>query len=304
MKKRNILPFLALFTICTLTVSCSKDDDNKGIVVAVLKDNVNTQYWQQVAKGITDGAQQNDVISVITYAPTDDGADSQINTLRSLKNKYGNQLEGIILAPFTQAVEVEAIGFDVPVVIVDTPLSDNSPLEDIYHSFLATDNVAAGVAMARHISANSSNILVVRLQSSSAIAKRVQGFLSEKANATVLLVGDSDCSAEIKTVLQSNPSIKTVFAGNGSTAAFAIKATKDLTGIQVYAFDATATVLEAIRNNQIVGTMAQDTYGMGYNAVEAIYNPYVTKNQYLDVFLINKDNIDTDEAKHYINAIE
>lgn len=302
--KFNILPFAAFFMLCALSVSCSKNDDNKGIVVAVLKDNVNTQYWQQIAKGISDGAQQNNVISVITYAPTDDGADSQINTLRSLKNKYGNQLEGIILAPSTVAVEAEAIGFDIPVVIVDTPLSDNSPLEDIYHSFLATDNIAAGVAMARQISANSSDILVVRLQSSSAIAKRVQGFLSEKVNASVLLVGDNDCSAEIKSFLQNKPSIKTVFAGNGSTAAFAIKAVKDLNGINIYAFDATATVLDAIRNNQIAGTMAQDTYGMGYNSVEAVYNPYVTKNQYLDVFLINKNNIDTDEAKHYINAIK
>lgn len=287
-----------LILIISFSTACS--DDDSGCIVAILRDNVNTDYWIQISQGIKAAAQSEDIDYEIIYTTSNEDYATQISAIEQLSSKYGNRLKGVILASVNAEVEAAAAKLTVPIVIVDTQLSSNSPLNDIYHCSFSTDNYSAGAELAYKIETAASNILIVKMENSNSINKRVTGFLSEKGEASVIEVPDDDCSETIKENLNG---IKTIFAANGSTATFAIKAVADRSDITIYAFDSNETILSAIRNGSIVGTMAQDTYNMGFDAVKSIFNSFVDRDCYLSTYYIDAKNIDEEEAIKYINKI-
>lgn len=107
-------------------------------------------------------------------------------------------------------------------------------------------------------------------------------------------------------ILTANPDVRVVFCSNDPMAIAASQAISDAglvpgEDIYVIGYDAQTNVMEPIDKGEILGTVAQDPYGMGYGSVEVFqkwaagekieYNDPEQKIIYTKVWMISKDNV-------------
>lgn len=300
---------LALMSVTGFT-SCNKEDQKMDAVVAILK-NSGVDYWQQIAKAITEECGRQGVKPIITF--NNENADVQgqlahVAELDELKKNY--DIKGIILGPvFTQSdhrVEqgvADFAGRDIPVVIIDTPLDEqNSPLKDTYHAFVGTDNKTAGRQMAQQCGiSDPSTLLICKVVSSVPADERYKGFCEEmQQNVPAWSVDDVDTPENLRAELAKHPGVKNLVFFNGSLCN---SVTEAFDGLDVYTFDAYAAFLKDLQNPQtaaIKGVMLQNTFQMGEQAVKAIFSPVTEKNIYIPAIYLTSSNLNAPEVKPFM----
>lgn len=298
---KRILMVLAATVICgaCLFTSCKKDEENTpGEGIAMIVKNGQIDYWRQIETAFRSACSEKG-LEAYYYATTAENAyQEQVAAVEELR-KSGKQLKGIIFAPSfgvggesaEAAVAALAAERGIPVVILDSPVGDASPLAAC--PYFGTDNAAAGRDMAAHVAAD--RIAAFAMANSPGV-ERAQAFKALKPNTDIFTVGDVAVSEVQAVINEYNDFV--FFNGNDCIGVLAmLKAA----GKNVYTFDVYGEFLDELiaGNTFLKGVMAQNTFAMTRKAVDAVV-ARATSGEMVPTFYITSANLDDPNVQPFL----
>ena len=193
---------------------------------------------------------------------------------------------------------------NIPVIIIDAPVSD----ESLVNCTIVSDNYDAGVQCAKDMMErlDSANIVLLKHTTAKSAKERIEGFLSViNNNEKYKVINEAECDGQLEIampkmqeIIEETPDIDVVMALNDPSALGALAALEknNKNDVMVYGIDGTPEIKALIgRNQMIVGTVAQSPIKMGQIAVENMYNilnvKKIEKNIIIPISLINKENL-------------
>lgn len=193
---------------------------------------------------------------------------------------------------------------NIPVIIIDAPVSD----ESLVNCTIVSDNYDAGVQCAKDMMErlDSANIVLLKHTTAKSAKERIEGFLSViDNNEKYKVINEAECDGQLEIampkmqeIIEETPDIDVVMALNDPSALGALAALEknNKNDVMVYGIDGTPEIKALIgRNQMIVGTVAQSPIKMGQIAVENMYNilngKKIEKNVIISISLINKENL-------------
>lgn len=193
---------------------------------------------------------------------------------------------------------------NIPVIIIDAPVSD----ESLVNCTIVSDNYDAGVQCAKDMMErlDSANIVLLKHTTAKSAKERIEGFLSViDNNEKYKVINEAECDGQLEIampkmqeIIEETPDIDMVMALNDPSALGALAALEknNKNDVMVYGIDGTPEIKALIgRNQMIVGTVAQSPIKMGQIAVENMYNilngKKIEKNVIIPISLINKENL-------------
>ena len=193
---------------------------------------------------------------------------------------------------------------NIPVIIIDAPVSD----ESLVNCTIVSDNYDAGVQCAKDMMErlDRANIVLLKHTTAKSAKERIEGFLSViDNNEKYKVINEAECDGQLEIampkmqeIIEETPDIDVVMALNDPSALGALAALEknNKSDVMVYGIDGTPEIKALIgRNQMIVGTVAQSPIKMGQIAVENMYNilngKKVEKNIIIPISLINKENL-------------
>ena len=290
-------------------VGCNKEENQKDAVMVILKGE-SSDYWSQVGTAIEAECRAEGVEAVIRYTANDADYRSQLDAMEEMeKLKYN--FKGIVAVPIysegNHQVEAKiaeaAAGRNIPVIIIDTPVDEGtSPLAGKYRAYVGTDNGNAGKILAGHVAADKENILSVRSKASNASLLRYNGFSSVKGKTEIWETTEAE-AVGIDKQLANHPSVTDIVYFNGSLPAYSsVLEYLGNNGKTVYTFDVFEITLYALMNGAVVkGILAQNTFEMGRQAVDAVFNTSAKNPIYIEPIYITKDNLTSEKVKPFID---
>ena len=194
---------------------------------------------------------------------------------------------------------------NIPVIIIDAPVSD----ESLVNCTIVSDNYDPGVQCAKDMMErlDSANIVLLKHTTAKSAKERIEGFLSViDNNEKYKVINEAECDGQLEIampkmqeIIEETPDIDVVMALNDPSALGALAALEknNKNDVMVYGIDGTPEIKALIgRNQMIVGTVAQSPIKMGQIAVENMYNilngkKKIEKNIIIPISLINKENL-------------
>jgi ribose transport system substrate-binding protein len=270
-----------------LVFGCGGPDPQYTIVV--IPKGLTHEHWQSVHRGAERCARDFATEERISVRIIFDGPLRErdaMEQIRIVDRRVATGASGIVLAPqhnrtMTACVK-RAADAGVPVVIIDSGLAD----PDHFIKYVATDNYNGGCIAAEHLikklkeqgKTKPKLILFRYAVGSQATDDREQGFedtvkricpsaewlsTNQYAGAT----RDSAMRAANPLVQRFRDEVDGIFAPNESSAtgmAEVLKSQGVNKKVLVMGFDASKPLLDAIQTEDIIGSILQDPYRMGY----------------------------------------
>lgn len=297
----RILGVLALTAAAAAMPACnsnssSNNSNSQKPVVAFITNNQH-EFWTIARKGTEDAAKQFDI--QVEFKLGDKTSEQQRRTIEDLKSKG---VAAIAVSPNDSANQVsfyKRLNKEVPVLAVDNDIPDI----DARRCYLGTDNVAAGRAVGKLVKqavpkGGKFMIFVGQLDAQNAVERR-RGVCIELAG------GEDKCAAELERLNKGEYPIKFgnyelldtrtdngqqdisetkaqdaitknsdiacmigLWAYNPPAILKALKTQDKLGKVAVVGFDEYDETLDAIRAGTVVGTVVQDPYNFGFQAVK------------------------------------
>ncbi len=204
-----------------------------------------------------------------------------------------------------QPVLMEARQAGIPVIVVDSPVSDSS----LAACTVVSDNYGAGVLCAQYMmkSRKSANIILLEHKIAKSAVDRIRGFEDTiKGHNTYHIVARGDCVGQLENampvmekLLQQAPEANVVMALNDPSALGAMAALKDhnlLPKFLVYGVDGSPEAKAMVKEGNMAATAAQFPSKIGKIAAEQMYH-IVNGEAHeticsVPVQLISKENVD------------
>ncbi len=255
--------------------------------VVVIPKGLTHEHWQSVHRGAERcaadlEAEDGTRVRIIFDGPLRER--DAMEQIRIVDRRVATGASGIVLAPqhsrtMTACVKRSADA-GVPVIIIDSGIDD----PDHFVKYVATDNYNGGCLAARHLLGELKNkdnpklILFRYAVGSQATEDREKGFLDtvkQMCPGAVWLSTDKYAGATRDSamreagpmILQFGKEVDGIFAPNESSAS----GTADVLRSQglnkkvvLMGFDASKPLLQSIQEGDIVGSILQDPYRMGY----------------------------------------
>jgi ribose transport system substrate-binding protein len=260
-----------------LTVSCSPPA-HSGERYVFIATNINIPYWQAVKAGFMDSATRLKGAKVEFTGPGRYAPDEE---LKAFQDAVASKPSGIVISPgqpgiFRDAID-GAIAAGIPVICADSDAPRSKRV-----LFLGTDNYAAGQqsanTMARLLHGHG-GLVVVKISGQDNQEERSRGvhdalkqFPEIGIGAEVNDSGDGNLAGEAVTGFLRNgghpDGIICLEASCGPGVAKALDQLGMANKIPIVAMDANPETLALINQGQIVATVAQKPYTMGYYGLE------------------------------------
>jgi len=307
------------FLCAALTAGCNKESGPATpgkLVIAVIPKGTTHEYWKSVNAGAVQAGKDLDVEIQWKGPLKEDDRAQQISVVEQFVT---DGVSAIVLAPLDDQALLrpvrEADKKNIPVIVIDSGLKGDVGTDFV--SFVATDNYNGGVIAGDQLSKlldNKGKIVLLRYQEGSAsTAERERGFLDEihKHPDMQLLVdnrygGATVDSAKIETsnMLDVLRQADGIFCPNESSTVGMLLTLRQngIAGhVKFVGFDATGTLVDALRKKEIDALVAQDPFKMGYEGVKAavdhIHDKEVKPLIDTGVHLITPDNLDSKEIQ-------
>jgi ribose transport system substrate-binding protein len=283
---RHILPTL----LCLLSVTAFAAD--KKPVIAVIPKGTTHEFWKSIHAGALKAAQESNVDILWKGPLKEDDREEQIKVVEDMITRG---VAGIVLAPLDDAAlrtpVRNATRAGIPVVIIDSDLKSKDHL-----SFVATDNRQGGYLGGKHLAGlfdprlnRTRKVIMLRYaEGSASTANREQGFLDAmKEHPEIEVVSANQYGgATTETAYKASENLlaplkdKTgqltidgIFACNESTTFGMLRALQDgghAGKVKFVGFDASAKLVEALKNDQINALVIQNPVRMGYLGVQTM----------------------------------
>jgi len=295
--------------------------------IAVIVKTGNSSFWQNVQTGASDATKAlkktTPKLSMTFLGPQ---AESNVNEeINIVENAIDRGVKAIVLAPSdTKAlipVVKKAKDAGIKVVIIDSLLEGD---KGNYVSFLATDNKAAGEAVAKDMIARlaAKGITTGKIAVESYVAGvgseigRVGGFKDYiAANSKLTIVSTQYSNSDqvtalnqVTNTLASNPDLVGFFGANEPSAVGmgrAIAQAGVAGKLVAIGFDGNSVLANFVKDGTLQAIAVQSAYNMGAKGVQTAYDAAIGKKKvaaYVDTgfLLVTKDNIDSQDAKNVL----
>ncbi|HKX30100.1 MAG TPA: substrate-binding domain-containing protein [Blastocatellia bacterium] len=305
-----------LFSILTIVAACHRGAQSSQKTIAVIPKGVSHSFWQTVKAGADRAGKDLNVKIDWKGAASETDISGQINIVEDAINR---RVDGIVLAPSHGDSLVPMVARaqkqGIPVTIFDSGIST-----DQYLSYVATDNheggVVAGKRMGERLGGKGKVAILGVKKGSVSTDEREQGFeetikqqfpgiqivqwLYGEANATKSLSAAED-------ILTAHPDLSGLFASNESSTVGAVNAIRqrNLSGkVLLVGFDATADLVNNVKDGAIDSLVLQNPFKMGYESVKTMVDKLSGKEPQkrvdTGVKLLTKDNLGTPEMQELI----
>jgi ribose transport system substrate-binding protein len=313
-----ILAKLALISFLVLLFTTLESCRESRREIAVIPRTTASTIWEAEHAGAEFAARRFGV-QIRWNAPTrEDDVRSQIGLI---DRAISQRCRGLILTPDEPGALMvpiqRALAAGVPTVVVGSAL----PLPPQHNlSYIVNDDEMIGRIAATRIGElmqRKAQLAVIGIDpqslSSLAILSSLESVI-ERRFPNISIVdrraatnNDLDAELVVNQVLLSYPHLDVIFALNstGTLGAYLALKTRTLTDrVKVVGLQQSAELANAIRLHQIDSIIAENTYEMGYRAVESLAlgqakTPSMVK---LPPMLITADNVDSTVAKPFITS--
>jgi ribose transport system substrate-binding protein len=316
-------PSLALcLSLAALGSACASQSTPGRTTIAVIPKGTSHVFWQSIHAGAVKAGSELGVEVAYRGPLREDDRDSQV---AEVENAVGRGVTGIVLAPLDDAALVgpvsSAMRQKVPVVIIDSGLKG-----DDYVSFVATDNDVGGrlggEKLAQLVGGKGRVILLRYAEGSDSTTKREDGFLSAmKANPGIQVVSSNQyAGADVEGAYKKGEALLSqhkrpdgsldidgIFCPNESSTFGMLRVLQDngwAGKVRFVGFDASDSLVQALRNGHIDGLVVQDPVRMGYLGVKTMVSHLkgekVERRIDTGVRVISKADMDSPEAKELL----
>jgi ribose transport system substrate-binding protein len=292
----------------------------KTFTLAVIPKGTTHEFWKSIHAGAAQAAQEltvaGDSVRIIWKGPLrEDDREQQVQVVEGFTSQG---VSGIVLAPLDSRALVrpveEAKNAGVPTVIFDSGLESDQIV-----SFVATDNYKGGELCAERLGTllgGKGKVLLLRYQEgSNSTEQREKGFLDKMKSAypgITIVSSDQYAGATRETAKRTSENLLNrfgsdlsgIFTANESSTVGMLLALQDIAKagkIKFVGFDASQTLLDAMRAHQLDGVAVQNPMKMGYLAVKTMVahlkGQPVEKRIDTGVSLVTPETMDTPEAK-------
>ncbi len=239
------------------------------------------EFWQDCLRGFQDAAGIYGAKTFYTGAQEFD-INQQVTVLEQIiaKSPAGIAITCVnsdaLIDPINNAIEQ---GINLVVFDADSPRSNR-------RTILQTSNATGGAEAAKKMSAalgGSGEVGVIFTVGTPTHEARAEGFIAEiEANhpgMKVVARGNYDgeresAAATAASMIQANPEIRGIFGVNapcGLGIATAVREAGRQDETKVMSFDADESTYDAIRDGQLLGTVKQGSYTMGFWAMQFLF---------------------------------
>jgi ribose transport system substrate-binding protein len=292
----------------------------KTLTIAVVPKGTTHEFWRAIHAGAVQAAQElsasGDSVKIIWKGPLrEDDREQQVQVVEGFTSQG---VSGIVLAPLDNRALVrpveEAKGAGVPTVIIDSGLESDQIV-----SFVATDNYKGGELCAERLGTllgGKGKVLLLRYQEGSAsTTEREKGFTDKIKSAypgITLVSSDQYAGATRETAKRASENLLNrfgnelagIFTPNESSTDGMLLALQDIDKagkIRLVGFDASKSLLAAMKAKQLDGVAVQNPMKMGYLGVKTMIahlrNQPVEKRIDTGVTLVTPENMDEPAMK-------
>jgi len=268
--------------ICLIALTCSGCQRSSKKLIGVVSKGQAHQFWQAIHAGAV-AASRDYGVEIAWNGPADEtDIARQIQIVESMVARH---VDGLAVAPASRSALVKpveaAVQSGIPVTIYDSALDSTD-----YLSFVATNNYQAGEMAARKLGellhGHGKVIAVNHMPGSASSMDREKAFQATitKEFPGIQIVGSeygmSDRAkvlAAAENLLTAHPDVNGVFASAESSSVGAALALKErhLSGkVRFVAFDSSPDLVAYLRDGTIDALVAQDTFQIGYQAVQSL----------------------------------
>jgi ribose transport system substrate-binding protein len=296
----------------------------KTFTIAVVPKGTTHEFWKTIHAGAIQAAQEltanGDTVRIIWKGPLrEDDREQQVQVVEGFTSQG---VSGIVLAPLDNRALVrpveEAKAAGVPTVIFDSGLESDQIV-----SFVATDNYKGGELCAERLGSllgGKGKVLLLRYQEGSAsTTEREKGFADKMKSAypgITLVSSDQYAGATRETAKRTSENLLNrygnelagIFTPNESSTDGMLLALQDIGKagkIRIVGFDASKSLLDAMRAKQLDGVAVQNPMKMGYLGVKTMVahlkNQPVEKRIDTGVSLVTPENMDEPASKELTN---
>lgn len=287
--------------------------------IAVIVKTTSSNFWQNVNRGAEAAIDaQSEHTFTFDGPATESAVADQVNMV---ENAINRGVSGIVLAPSDPSALAPSVkrAFEsgIPVVIIDSALADEA--EGTYQAFLSTDNCAAGEAVAQRM------IEEAGTEGKVAVMSYVAGVGSEigrvgcfsdylAANSNLEIVGPLYSQSQMALalnqttdILASNPDLVGIFGANEPTAVGmgrALVQAGKAGSLVALGFDGNEDLQQFVRDGVLEATAVQGSFAMGEMGVNTVID--IMNGEEVESFintgvvLVDKENIDSDEAQNVL----
>jgi len=300
-----------LLAAVTFLTSCRSNSD----VIAVIPRTTSTMFWEAEHAGAEFAARKAGV-HIRWNAPT--RADDVRLQIGIVERAVNRRSRGLILTPDEPRalmVPVErALSAGIPTVIVGSTLS--LPAQRNLYYIVNDEEMIGRMAAARigEVAHGQGSVAVVGIDpqsvSSLAVLKSFVSALEEQfpniaiVDRRVAATNDLDSELIVSQILQLHPKIDAIFSldSMGTVGSYlALKGHSLTDSVKVVGVEQGAELANALRLGQIDALIAEDTYQMGYRAVQLLTRPPTQPGVIkLSPILITAANVDAQETKPFM----
>lgn len=272
-------------------------------------------YWQAYTAGVEAAGEEAGVEILIA----DQKSDQQQQVSGSL-DLINQGVSGLIITPVQPSALPETIDAahaeKIPVVVADIGTAGD------YDAYIQSNNTEGGALAAQYVieqlgdTPGPHQVGVIELHAGSVVGEeRVAEFVSAiEAEDNFEIVSSLDGNdtvdggfAAAQDMLSANPELTVIYAANDASAIGAQRAMETAgksveDGFYLIGFDGSDAALDAIEQGVMSATVAQDPYGQGMRAVEAVlamleggdagYDDEDLKTIFFPVELVTSENLD------------
>jgi ribose transport system substrate-binding protein len=302
--------FLVIALSGLLFPACGTPGPQGAPVIGFVVKSMSDEHWKFVHAGAMAAAGEFGV-RVKFLAPNAETSVSEQTSI--IENMIFENVSALCVAPSQPKAVVSllntAIDKRIPVLLVDT----DAPVERRL-AFIGTGNLAAGKIAGRYLASKlgpGAKVAIIRgALGDLTHDQRTSGAADElKAggcDVIEVLAADSQMDKAMsimEDILQTHEKVDAVFATQDLMALGAARAVRQSgrQGVVVVGFDGTPGGIQAIRNGELEGSVAQNPYEMGYSAVrealKASRGEAIPKRIDTGAYMISGTNVEAAEQK-------
>lgn len=316
---------IGIFLFLTLIIlSCKQKPIEGKLLIAVIPKGTTHIFWQSIHAGVLKAASEMDIETIWIGPEKEDDRRQQIALV---DNQVINQVSGIVLAPIDNMAlrrpVQSAVRKGIPVVIIDSGLKNS---EDIYASYVATDNREGGRIggrnLARMLKGKGKVIVLREIEGATSTEARVEGFLESIREFPDIEVVSQDQYVGVTKAQAQQASenfilrfsdesgaltIDGIFCPNESTTYGMMQALRRrrISGtVKFVGFDSSPPLIEGLVQSEISGLVVQNPFKMGYLGVQTIVNHIRGEEvpKYFDtgVIFVTVENMNNPEIKELL----
>ena len=323
---RILLLTLIVSVLSVTFFACTTSEtEEPTITIAVIPKGSTHIFWESVHAGAIKASVELGVDINWVGPEKEDDRQQQIAVV---DNQVLNNVSGIVLAPLDEMAlrrpVRDAVRRNIPVIIFDSALHDS---EDVYTSFIATDNRKggriAGREMGKFLGGKGRVVLLRYMEGSASTTNREEGFLeSLEEFPEITLVSDEQYAGATRAQAQQasenlllrfkdeqgNLTIDGIFCPNASSTygmLQALRRQRQAGKLIFIGFDSDDPLVKGLEQGEIHGLVVQNPFQMGFLGVKVMLEHLrgvpVEKRIDTGVTFVMKEDLERPEIQELID---